>query len=65
MATKTTMVRCIDCKNGEFMQWFQNPIICQCNILDERMVAEAQRLCGFFTQSNKAPEVKHYDKYDD
>lgn len=59
------MVKCIDCKHGRYMQWMKNPIICQCDMLDDRFVAEARRICTHF---DKAPqreniEIQHYDHY--
>lgn len=47
------------------MQWFHNPIVCQCDTLEERMVAEAHRMCSFYVQRNSEPEIKHYDHYED
>ena len=46
------------------MQWMKNPVICECDILKERFVAEAKRLCPTFEQSNQTkPEITHYDHY--
>ena len=58
------MIQSIHCKHGKFMQWMKNPVICECDILKERFVAEAKRLCPTFEQSNQIkPEITHYDHY--
>ena len=57
------MVKCIDCKKGTFMQWMANPIICECTINNERLVAESRRLCTRFERSYAKPTVTHYDHY--
>lgn len=59
-------IRCIDCIHGTFMQWFENPIIADCNALNERMVAQSRRLCKEFEPSgNSNPEITHYDHYEE
>ncbi|MBO4906485.1 MAG: hypothetical protein J5486_05565 [Bacteroidaceae bacterium] len=59
-------VRCIDCIHGSFMQWFENPIIAQCDVFKERMVAQSRRLCKDYVPSGKSnPEVTHFDHYED
>lgn len=66
MATdKTTMIQCIHCKHGKFMQWMKNPIICECELLsNERFVAEAKKLCSLYEESKtETPEITHYDSY--
>ena len=58
-------VYCLRCKNAIFMQWFQNPIIAQCNIHNERFVANAHRICGDFLPSNNPnPDIQHFDSYE-
>ena len=57
------MVKCIDCKKGTFMQWMANPIICECTINNERLVAESRRLCTRFERSYAKPTITHYDHY--
>ena len=57
------MVKCIDCRRGTYMQWFRNPIICECNLLHERFVAESQRFCEDFEERSDKVEVTHYDHY--
>lgn len=58
------MVRCIDCKHGTYLQWFQNPVICVCHMRDEeRFVAAARRLCFQFEKGTGNTEVKHLDHY--
>jgi len=58
------MVRCIECSNGKYMQWFRNPVICQCSIYREKFVAEAKRLCDEYTKrTNTKVEITHYDHY--
>ena len=63
MAAKNEMVRCIECKHGKYMQWFENPIICHCNILNEKFVAESKHLCVDFEKTNAKREVQHFDHY--
>ena len=65
MAKKsTTLIRCIDCKNADFMQWFDNPIIAHCHEYEERMVAESKHLCADFIPSGvKSPVIQHFDHY--
>ncbi len=46
------------------MQWMKNPIICECELSDERFVAEASRICPMYEASNKKPDIVHYTKYD-
>ncbi len=59
------MVSCIHCKHGTFKQWFHNPIICQCNVFNEKFVAEARRICNDFEarSEGKPIEVAHLDHY--
>ncbi|MBQ9560477.1 MAG: hypothetical protein IJ762_09615 [Bacteroidaceae bacterium] len=58
------MVQCINCKNGTYMQWFKNPIICKCNIFNEKFVAEAKHICEEFAKRpSEKVEVTHYDHY--
>lgn len=58
-------VRCIECKHGMLMQWMQNPIICECECLNERFVAESKKLCQLFEARNTTapPKITHYDHY--
>ena len=65
MAERNTgMVRCIECRHGEYMQWFRNPIICQCTVHNEKFVAEAKRLCeDYSARTSGKPEITHYDHY--
>ncbi|MBQ8050995.1 MAG: hypothetical protein IJ197_05410 [Bacteroidaceae bacterium] len=64
MADKVkNMVQCLHCKHGTFMQWFQNPIICQCDIFNERFVAETRRYCDEYEKCSTKPEIAHYDHY--
>ncbi|MBP3567422.1 MAG: hypothetical protein IKA86_05930 [Paraprevotella sp.] len=64
-ANKERMIRCLECKHGRFMQWMNNPIICECAITNERQVAEAYKLCNLFNEnySQEAPSITHYDSY--
>lgn len=58
------MVRCIQCRHGKYMQWFHNPVICQCSIYNEKFVAEAKRICEEYAErTNTNIEVIHYDHY--
>ena len=70
MASKNTsereFVRCLECRYATFMQWFENPIVAQCSQLEERMVAQSNRICKLYSPSgNQHPEVKHFDSYDE
>ncbi len=65
MAYTPTMIQCIHCKYGKFMQWMKNPIICQCTLTDERYVAEAKRVCASFEKTMNKPQVTHYKNYND
>ena len=70
MASKTgserEFVRCLECRHATFMQWYENPIVAQCEQLNERMVAQSKRVCKLFSPSgNKDPHVTHYDNYDE
>lgn len=56
-------VQCLRCKHGQFMQWFDNPVIASCKINNERQVAEAKRLCKWFAASTSEPVIEHYDSY--
>lgn len=58
------MVYCIKCKHGSFMQWFNNPIICQCAVYHEKFVAESKRLCEEYRpRTDTNIEITHYDHY--
>ena len=56
-------VKCIDCKHATFMQWYENPVIANCQVHKERQVAQAKRLCQAFAPSNCEPEIQHFDSY--
>lgn len=61
----STFINCLECKNGIFMQWFENPIIAYCCDRRERMVAQAPRTCPFFKPSGITdPEIHHFDTYE-
>lgn len=71
MAVKTNekgFVRCVECKHATYMQWFENPIIANCNFYHERLVGEARRICKFYEPSGKVDvgqlEIQHFDHYD-
>lgn len=62
--TNREFVSCLDCANGVFMQWFNNPIIAYCKKREERMVAESLRICPLFKQSLVLErEITHFDDY--
>lgn len=65
MASAKTMIKCYDCKHGKYMQWMKNPIICECELTNERFVAEAKRICGRYEvrKGNGTPNITHYDQY--
>ena len=58
-------VFCMECRHATFMQWFENPVITQCHVHNERFVAQSNRNCKDFEPSNVAePEIQHFDSYD-
>ena len=60
-----TYVRCQDCSNAIFMQWFDNPVVAYCFERRDRQVAQSERLCTFYKPSgNSHPEVAHFDCYE-
>lgn len=67
MAAKYSMIRCIDCTHGSYMQWFHNPIICYCDAFEEKFVAEARRVCENYderpTPVDRETGVVHHDHY--
>lgn len=62
---KAAMIRCLDCANATYMQWFNNPIICDCKAYEERFVAEARHNCDEYEQRTTPPIIQHFDKYED
>lgn len=66
MAAKFTskdFVQCISCKHATFMQWWNNPVIAKCQLLHERQVAEAKRICRQYTPTSATPEIEHFESY--
>ena len=59
------MIRCIDCANGTYMQWFKNPIICHCKLYDERFVAESKHNCDEYEIRKTPVVIEHFYKYED
>ena len=59
------MVQCIHCKHAKFMQCMKNPIIGQCSLTTERVVAEAKRLCSTYERTMAEPQITHYKNYND
>lgn len=61
-------IRCVECKHATYMQWFENPIIAECALLNERMVGEARRNCKLFEPSGISDisqlNIQHFDHYD-
>ena len=58
--------RCFLCKHAILMQWFENPIVAECKIRNERYVAMSDRQCSLFEASNEAtPKITHFDHYED
>lgn len=52
------------CKHAKFMQWFENPIVAECNYNNERYVAEARRICKIYEYvNNPNPTIQHFDSY--
>ena len=46
------------------MQWFENPIVAECNYNNERYVAEARRICKIYEYvNNPNPTIQHFDSY--
>ena len=62
---ENVFVTCMECKWSELMQWFENPIVAQCNAKGERQVAATKRLCKEYAVSTEEKTVTHYDKYED
>lgn len=63
--SKPTTFSCITCKHATFKQWFNNPIIAICNVAyGERFVAEIQRVCPNYEETEDAPVIEHLDHYD-
>ena len=58
-----TPVQCRYCKHAALMQWWDNPIIAQCDVTGEREVAETKRLCETFEKRVKAEIVEHFNQY--
>lgn len=47
------------------MQWFKNPVIAQCHVYDERMVADSAHRCKMYEYRDNADrEVQHFDHYE-
>lgn len=65
MGMKATMIRCLDCANGTYMQWFSNPIICFCKAYEERFVAESRHNCDEYEERTTPGEIEHFDEYED
>ncbi len=61
-------VHCVNCTHAKFMQWYENPIIAECDIYHERMVGEAHRICRHFQSSGITDVnqlvIQHFDSYD-
>jgi hypothetical protein len=47
------------------MQWFKNPVICECKAFEERFVAEAKHNCDEFEKRTTPVVIQHFDKYED
>ena len=61
-----TPTRCFLCKHATLMQWMENPIIADCKLRHERLVAMSDHQCVLFEASNNPePEISHYDHYED
>ncbi|MBO4598840.1 MAG: hypothetical protein IKX93_00140 [Bacteroidaceae bacterium] len=67
MADAKKFVCCLDCANGTFMQWFDNPIVCECSIRTAiRFVAKSSKICSDFRPSNNPnPEIRHFSSYEE
>ncbi|MBQ9286502.1 MAG: hypothetical protein IJ209_09545 [Bacteroidaceae bacterium] len=66
MASKNSdslFVKCIDCTHASFMQWYDNPIIAQCKLHNDRQVACAKRICQSFAPATTRPNIEHFDSY--
>ena len=66
--TSREFVNCLGCKHAHLMQWFDNPIVAECEVRHERMVAEAKMYCSSFAPSGvrdrRLLEIEHFDHYD-
>lgn len=60
---KKKLVQCLHCKNATLMQWMKNPVICECAETGVREVAQMERLCSHFIQSETDHPVEHFDHY--
>jgi hypothetical protein len=59
-------VQCIHCqKASAYYQWFENPVIAQCGLNDERQVAQTKRICKTFVERHDEPVIQHFDHYED
>ncbi len=65
MGVKATNIRCLDCANATYMQWFKNPVVCECKAFEERFVAEAKHNCDEFEKRTTPVVIQHFDKYED
>ncbi len=60
-----TFVKCMDCKWADLMQWFENPIVAQCNKRNERQVAATRRICKEYAERTTEATITHYDHYEE
>lgn len=63
MRKQRELIRCVDCKYAQLMQWWDNPVIAQCTLRDEREVAMSRRLCASYEPSNKPKNIQHLTSY--
>lgn len=64
MAANNELVQCTKCKHATLMQWFNNPIIAQCSVFNDRQVAESRRVCKEFSLDYNQKDIKHFDCYE-
>lgn len=54
----------MDCQWATLMQWFENPVVAQCEKKGDRQVAATRRFCKEFKRRGDKPEIQHFDSYD-
>ena len=62
----TEFVQCLHCKHATaYYQWYENPVIAQCEIHDDRQVAQTKRVCKTYVERFGEPEIHHFDHHED
>ena len=58
-----SFVTCMTCKWATLMQWFENPVVAQCTAKGDRQVAASRRICKEYKKRQDAPQIQHFDSY--